>query len=109
MGKVNWGSGFASGMGRGRRKGPGVQGPIPGDEGSECVEKKKEAFPGFASWITSQCPRDSGCEQTPAQPAKQQRQPPGQAGLLRTQIRPGSLFSCFIFLGLEITIFIMKY
>lgn len=82
MGKGNGGSGFASGMGRGRRKGLGVQGPIPGDESSECVEKKKETFPGFASWITSQCPRDAGCEQTPAQPAKQQCQPPGRAELL---------------------------
>lgn len=45
----------------------------------------------------------------PAQPAKQQRQPPGHAVLLQAQVTPAHLFSYFIFLELEIKIFFRKY
>lgn len=45
----------------------------------------------------------------PAQPAKQQRQPSGHAVLLQARVRPARLFSCFIFLELEIKIFFGKY
>lgn len=45
----------------------------------------------------------------PGQPAKQQCQPPGHAGLLQAQIRPANLFSYCIFLELEIKFFFSKH
>lgn len=80
---------------------------LPGDEGRECAEGRNERFPGFAFWLVSHGPR--GVSRLPDPPAKRQCQPPGHGVLLRAQIRLADLFSCFIFLELEMKIFFSKY